>query len=137
MKVSAGTLLYRRAEGGDWEVLIVCPSGPAARFGYSIPKGLPDGDESLEATARRETREETGVDPGPLELLGFIDYTKSKKRIHCFAGEVPAEAAPTNASWETSVVKFVALKDAEKLLHVDQRAFVGMLRTKLLASAPR
>jgi predicted NUDIX family NTP pyrophosphohydrolase len=129
-KESAGTLLYRRGAHG-LEVLIVRPSGPSARWGWSIPKGHPDPGESLEDAARRETREEAGVDyTGALRLLGHIDYVKSKKRVHCFAGEAP-DAAPRVASWEVDDARFVLLEDARKKLHADQRAFIDQLMSSL------
>ena len=43
--------------------------------------------ESLEEAARRETLEETGLVAGDLIPLGSIVYTKSRKRVHGFAGE--------------------------------------------------
>lgn len=129
---SAGTLLYRRRADGGVEVLIVRPSGPAARYGWSLPKGLPNAGESLEDAARRETREEAGVDfTGALSSLGFVDYAKSKKRVHGFAGEADASVEPNVASWEVSAAKFVSLDEAESLLHVDQRAFIARLRAHL------
>lgn len=130
MKESAGTLLYRR-RGGAIEVLLVRPSGPAARYGWSIPKGLPDPGESLEAAARRETREEAGADAGALALLGHVDYAKSKKRVHCFFGEAPEGCEPRAASWEVSQARFVPLDEARRVLHADQRAFVDLLAAKL------
>ena len=67
MKQSAGTLLYRQGAEG-LEVLLVHPSGPYNRRApWGIPKGEPDeGETDLEKTARRETREETGVEAGAL-----------------------------------------------------------------------
>ena len=126
MKQSAGTLLYRRSDAG-LEVLVVRPSGPAARWGWSIPKGLPDAGESLEDAARRETREEAGVDfTGPLVAIGHVDYVKSRKRVHCFAGEAP-DAAPRASSWEVTEARFLPIEDARAKLHVDQRAFLDLL----------
>ena len=133
MKVSAGTLLHRTRDDAI-EVLIVKPSGVAARFGWSIPKGLVDEGESLEEAARRETREETGVEAGPLTLLGFIAYVKSRKRVHCFTGEAPPDAAPRKASWEISEARFLPLDEARRLLHPDQRAFIDQLKAQLRLS---
>src|SRR5256885_79570 len=100
MRQSAGTLLYR---GGPdrLEVLLVHPSGAYNRRApWSIPKGEPNDQETdLEQVARRETLEETGVTAGPLVSLGHMDYRKSRKRVHCFAGRAPEDAAPTCASW--------------------------------------
>src|SRR5271168_5244524 len=91
MKQSAGTLLYREGPQG-LEVLLVHPSGNYNRKApWSIPKGEPGEDTDLEATARRETVEETGVTAGALTELGHIDYKKSRKRILCFAGPAPTD----------------------------------------------
>ena len=112
MKQSAGTLLYRHGADGV-EVLIVHASGPYNRKApWSIPKGLPDADEELEAAARRETVEETGVRAGELMPLGSILYTKSRKEIHAFAGAAPDGAEPRCASWEVDQARFVPLDEA-------------------------
>ena len=127
MKQSAGTLLYRQGATG-LEVLIVHPSGNYNRKApWSIPKGEPDGDTGLEENARRETLEETGVQAGALVELGHIDYTKSRKRIFCFAGPAPADAAPRCASWEVDRAEFVPLERARELLHPDQVPFLDRL----------
>jgi predicted NUDIX family NTP pyrophosphohydrolase len=111
------------------EVLIVHPSGNYNRQApWSIPKGLVDGEDDLESTARRETLEETAVTAGPLTYLGFIDYQKSPKRVHCFAGPAPADAAPHCASWEVDQACFVTLDRARELLHIDQRPFLDRLQ---------
>jgi predicted NUDIX family NTP pyrophosphohydrolase len=132
MKQSAGTLLYRFV-GEALEVLLVHPSGPYNRGKpWGIPKGLPDDEEPLEAAARRETREETGVEVvGPLVDLGFCDYTRSRKRIHCFAGPAPADAAPRTASWEVDRAEFVPLEQARRLIHPEQAPFLDRLLAHL------
>src|SRR5262245_45103597 len=127
MKQSAGTLLYREGDLG-LEVLLVHPSGAYNRHApWSIPKGEPGGDADLEETARRETREETGVVAGPLTPLGHIDYRRSRKRVCCFAGPAPKDAAPHVASWEVDQARFVPVEEARDLLHPDQRVFVERL----------
>src|SRR5262249_55740378 len=121
MKQSAGTLLYRQGPNG-LEVLLVHPSGAYNRKApWGIPKGEPDGDEGgRKAPARRETVEETGVAAGPLISLGHIVYSKSRKKVHAFAGPAPAEAAPQPASWEVDRAEFVPLQRAEEIMHPDQ-----------------
>ncbi len=135
MKQSAGALLYR--EGADGlEVLIVHPSGPYNRKApWSIPKGIPDEGESLEDAARRETWEETGVRPGALVPLGSMQYTKSRKQVHAFAGPAPADAEPRCASWEVDQARFVPLVEARQLLHPEQVVFLDRL-AEALKSAP-
>jgi len=130
MKESAGTLLYRRP-AGRLEVLIIKPGGFAARYGWSIPKGLVEPGEDPEAAARRETREETGLDPGPLELLGCIEYTKSRKRIHCFFGHAPEGEPRRTRDFEVAEARFVEKDEARRLLHHDQKGLIDMLETRL------
>jgi predicted NUDIX family NTP pyrophosphohydrolase len=127
VRVSAGTLLYRRTDGA-WEVLLVHPSGAYNRRApWSIPKGLPDPGEGEEDAARRETLEETGVAAGALALLGRIRYTKSRKEVVGFAGPAPADAAPRCASWEIDRAEFLPLPRARELIHPDQAALVDAL----------
>ncbi len=128
MKQSSGTLLYRDGPDG-LEVLLVHASGNYNRNKpWSIPKGEPDDGEELEATARRETREETGVEmTGPLVRLGAIQYTKSRKWIHCYAGAAPADASPHCASWEVDRACFLPLAKARSVIHPEQAAFLDGL----------
>jgi predicted NUDIX family NTP pyrophosphohydrolase len=127
MKVAAGTLLYRRGPGGLQVLLVHHSGGYNRRAPWSIPKGLVEKDEPLEAAARRETLEETGVRAGSLRSIGFVDYTKSRKRIYAFAGEAPPETAPRAASWEIGRAEFFDLDRAREIIHDDQRAFLDRL----------
>jgi predicted NUDIX family NTP pyrophosphohydrolase len=130
MRHSAGTLLYR-LEQDDLLVLLVHPSGKYNRGKpWSIPKGLPDEGETLEAAARRETWEEAGVTPGELAPLGSIDYRKSAKRVHAFAGPAP-EAVPRPTSWEVDRAEYLPLAKARKRLHPDQQPFLDRLVASL------
>ena len=134
MRESSGTLLYRNGPKGI-EVLLVHASGNYNRRApWSIPKGEPAEDDDLKATARRETLEETGVNAGPLISLGHIQYQKSRKRVHCFTGPAPEDAAPHCASWEVDQARFVPIDEARELLHPDQRVFIDRLIQSLTAS---
>jgi predicted NUDIX family NTP pyrophosphohydrolase len=128
VKEASGLLLYREGTAG-LEVLLVHPSGNYNRHApWSIPKGAPnEGETDLEATARRETLEETGVTAGAVVPLGFCVYAKSRKRVHCFAGLAPADAAPHTASWEVDQARFVPLEEARSLLLADQAVFLDRL----------
>lgn len=127
MKQAAGTLLYRITSDG-LDVLLVHPSGNYNRKApWSIPKGQVDGEDSLEATARRETLEEAGVATGPLTYAGYADYRRSSKRVHCFVGPLPDGAFPHPASWEVDRAEMVPLDRARAIIHPDQLAFLGRI----------
>lgn len=134
MKQAAGTLLYREGPSG-LEVLLVHPSGNYNRGKpWSIPKGIPnEGETDLEATARRETMEETGVKAGELFPLGSITYVKSRKTVHAFGGPAPADADPKCSSWEVDQSRFVPIDEARTLLHPDQAPFIDRLVEQLNA----
>jgi len=131
-KLSSGTVLYRYVDGSI-EILLVHPAGNYNRRApWGIPKGAPDPDEGLEDTARRETREETGLDiTDPLVDLGFVDYTRSKKRVHGYAGQAPDGAAPRCASWEVDKVEFIEITRARRIIHPDQAQLLDRLQKHL------
>ena len=132
MRESAGTVLYRFRDG-TVEVLLVHPSGNYNRKApWSIPKGEPGPEEDLEATARRETLEETGLTPSALVPLGDMIYQKSRKRVHAFAGVAPIDANPQCASWEVDRAEFLPIDQARDVIHPDQRIFLDRL-SELLA----
>ena len=128
---SSGTVLYRQTALG-LEVLLVHPAGNFNRRApWGIPKGQPNPEESLEDAARRETLEETGVTCGPLIAIGFVDYTRSRKRVHAFAGAAPTDPAPRCASWEVDKAEFIELSRARRIIHPDQAALLDRLLAHL------
>lgn len=87
---SYGILLFRRA-AGQLQVMLVHPGGPfwagKDAGAWSIPKGLPEGDEAGLTTARREFREETGFEvDGEFLELGALRQP-SGKTVHAWALE--------------------------------------------------
>ena len=88
---SAGILLYRLAP--DLEVLLAHMGGPywASKDAgaWSVPKGeFVEGEEGALDAARREFREELGIDPPdpPYAELGTFAYS-SGKRVTVFVGD--------------------------------------------------
>ena len=87
--VSAGGILYRVDEDKQIET-VLCGRNEPTR--WSLPKGTPDTGESLEETALREVREETGLHPVIEAPLGNINYwflspdkrTRFNKTVHFY-----------------------------------------------------
>jgi len=75
--VSSGGVITRLA-GSTLEVVLV---GRARPERWSIPKGTPIAGETLEQTAMREVREETGISVRILEPLGDITYWFSARGV--------------------------------------------------------
>jgi len=127
VKVAAGCLVRARFDG-VWRYLIVHPSGNYNRRApYSIPKGLVEPGEQPEATALRETREETGLACRVLAPLGDVVYRKTRKRVIAFLAE-PLEDPPgpvlEPAEWEIDRAEFHTLDEARQRLHPDQAPFL-------------
>jgi predicted NUDIX family NTP pyrophosphohydrolase len=150
-QVSAGIVLYRWHEG-VLEVLLGHPGGPFFRNkdegAWSIPKGLVDDGESLEAAARREFEEEISYRPkGELLDLGSI-RPKSGKTIHIFAGEDdlpaghrvesntfamewPPRSGRTQEFPEMDGAAFFPLEQARKKINPKQALFLDRLAEAL------
>jgi len=79
--VSAGGVVYRVVDGKIETAL--CGRKDSVR--WSLPKGTPDEGESLEETALREVREETGLEVTIDAPIGSINYwfVSLDDRTHC------------------------------------------------------
>jgi 8-oxo-dGTP pyrophosphatase MutT (NUDIX family) len=66
---SAGGVVVRRMRGRPFVAVVRVRDDVLA-----LPKGHPDAGESAVDAARREVREETGLEAEPLEKLGDIRY---------------------------------------------------------------
>jgi len=102
---SAGLLVYRGSPPG-LEVLLVHPGGPFFRHKddgvWTIPKGQPEPDETLQATAAREFEEEMGLPPPPPEFaLGQVRQ-RGGKIVCAFAaaGSLPDGFEPRSNLFE-------------------------------------
>lgn len=110
---SAGILLYRLDEAGGVTVLVAHMGGPywssKDEGAWSIPKGdVEDGEGMLDA-ARREFREELGVEPpSPSDVayaeLGTFAYS-SGKRVTVFVAD-GAAFAPTEFTFGTFEIEW-------------------------------
>ena len=153
-QLSAGILLYRRNAAG-LEVLLAHPGGPywsKQQFGsWSVPKGIAEPGEALEAVAAREFAEETGFDLARIALdparahidLGEVTL-KSGKVIRTWAveGDLDPALASSNEieiAWpprsgrtlvipEVDQVAWFGLEEARRRAHPAQAAFVDRLQ---------
>jgi predicted NUDIX family NTP pyrophosphohydrolase len=159
--LSAGILLFRRT-GDAPEVLLAHPGGPYWQrqdYGsWSVPKGITEGDESLDAVAAREFEEETGFplascarEPDQPRLdLGDVQL-KSGKTVRAWAveGDLDPELAHSNEvdiEWpprtgrriqipEVDRVAWFDFDEARKRFHPAQAAFVDRLEAHLETQA--
>jgi ADP-ribose pyrophosphatase YjhB (NUDIX family) len=78
---SAGGVVVR---GDECVVIVPVKRSQDGRRVLSLPKGHLDGDETAEQAARREVREETGVEAELVAQLGEVAYFYQRKgrRIH-------------------------------------------------------
>jgi len=72
---SAGGVVYRLTEKGMEVVLC----GRTAENLWGLPKGTPEPGEELLEAAKREVREETGLDVAVKEEIGSIRYWFARK----------------------------------------------------------
>jgi len=143
---SAGLLMFRR--NPELQVLLAHPGGPFWKNkdegAWTIPKGLLDGQEPLEA-AQREFQEETGFTAiGPFIDLGTITQ-KSGKVVHAWAFEGDADPAliksneieieyPPNTGRKLTIpevdrCEWFSPEEAKKKINPAQRKLVDRLVT--------
>src|SRR5882672_10044566 len=79
---AAGGVVMRGA-GDDAEVVL---TGRTSDGTWVFPKGTPDAGETIEETALREVREDTGLDVAIVAEIGMTDYLFAVPvdRVHKF-----------------------------------------------------
>ncbi len=155
-KLSAGLLLHRRGRAG-LEVLLVHPGGPfwARRDdgAWSIPKGEHGAGEDPLAAARREFREELGLDPPPGEPvpLGELrqpggkvvsawalegDLDVAEVRSGTFEMEWPPRSGRLQRFPEVDRAAWFTLEEARGKILAGQAGFLDRLEEALRPRAP-
>ena len=137
--IAAGCLVTREGPAGV-EVLLVHARGATFRKPlFGIPKGLIEEGEDLEAAARRETLEETGLQVRIRGALGSVRQ-KSGKIVHGFWATVAPESealidergrCPNADPKEIDVCRFYPLDEAGQLMIPAQREFLDRIKEKL------
>ena len=147
---SYGILLFRRT-AGRWQVMLVHPGGPfwagKDAGAWSIPKGLPEGDEPELETARREFREETGFEvDGEFLELGALrqpggktvhawalegDLDASRIRSNSFTLEWPRNSGVQREYPEIDAGRWFSLAEARGKINRGQAGFLDRLLERL------
>ena len=123
---SAGGVVHRR-EGDTHEIVIVHRRAPVL---WALPKGTPDSGETIEETALRETREETGLEVELEAPISSIRYffvrgsTRFHKTVHFFLMR-PVGGALELHDQEFDEVRWAPVPEALALLtHATERSVV-------------
>jgi len=123
---SAGGVVYRELEGRIQVALAHRRSPPL----WALPKGTPDAGETIEETAAREAREETGLEVEIERRLTSIRYffvrgsTRFNKTVHFFLMRA-AGGNTDDHDAEFDEVRWVDLPEALALLtHDTERSVV-------------
>jgi 8-oxo-dGTP pyrophosphatase MutT (NUDIX family) len=123
----AGGIVYRR-RGSAIEILIV--RARSKPHDWVLTKGHIEPGETPEMCARREIREEAGVDGEPHALLGVDRFINSRGPVVValflltFVRNVPPE--------EMREIRWVTFDEAAQLVLFDRtRAFIVEARTRL------
>jgi len=115
--VSAGGVVYRLGDGGL--ELVIC--GRSSDGVWGLPKGTPEAGESLEETALREVREETGLEVRAVAKIGVVEYWFAREgvRYHKWVHYYLMEATggdPANHDLEYDKVEWLPVESALKTL---------------------
>ncbi|MBF8304695.1 MAG: hydrolase [Dehalococcoidia bacterium] len=76
--VSAGGVVFRLIND-NIEIVLCGRNEPST---WNLPKGTPEPGETLDTTALREVREETGLSVFIKRKIGFVKYWFTRDKIH-------------------------------------------------------
>jgi ADP-ribose pyrophosphatase YjhB (NUDIX family) len=123
---SAGGVVHRTADGRV-EIVLVHRRQPNL---WALPKGTPNAGETLEETALRETREETGLQveiEAPIRAISYVfvrGRTRFHKSVHFYLMR-PLGGALEDHDHEFDEVAWVEVDEAmERMTHATERAVV-------------
>ncbi|MDQ2674014.1 MAG: NUDIX hydrolase [Chloroflexota bacterium] len=130
--------MHRTVEGRH-QVLLVHRRSPRL---WALPKGTPDSGETVEETALRETREETGLEVPIERRLRSIRYffvrgsTRFHKTVHFFLMR-PVGGRLEDHDAEFDEVAWVDLEEALAILnHATERSVVEEAAAGLTGAVP-
>src|SRR5688500_3357744 len=108
-KPAAGVLLERRADAGtEPSILLLRRAVDPGRGGWDLPAGYLDPGESFEMAARRETREEAGIEIEIVALTGVYHSPAANAVTAVFRAHPLEATAPVELDAESSEHAWVA-----------------------------
>ena len=118
--IAAGGVVLRQGEHGQEVALL----GRVNDGSWVLPKGTPGEGETLEETALREVREETGLDVRILRPLGTMEYwfAAGGERVHKLVTFFLMEAVGGDVALhdhEYDLVRWVGVSEARRMLTFD------------------
>ncbi|NDD25944.1 MAG: NUDIX hydrolase, partial [Actinobacteria bacterium] len=127
-ETSAGGFVL--AADGSLRIAVIGRRNRGGRIDWCVPKGHPEGNESIEQAALREVAEETGLSAEIIEPLGSIRYEFStptaiiSKTVHHFlmkqvGGELTIENDPDHEAVDIRWISIDLL--ADELTHENER----------------
>jgi len=132
--------VVHRSVHGETEILLVHRRVPVL---WALPKGTPDSGETIEETALRETREETGIEVEIEAPLSSIRYffvrgtTRFHKTVHFFLMR-PIGGAIELHDGEFDDVRWAPVGEALALMnHATERSVVERAVALLAGGADR
>jgi len=138
-EISAGGVVFRR---GDLGIEIALTSAQNGEI-WCLPKGLINKGESLEQTALREVKEETGLEGRIIRKIAEIKYwyyskweqVRIFKIVHFFLMECIG-GNPAEHDFEVDEVKWFPLDEAKEILSYKSERETLEKAEFILASSP-
>jgi len=127
-ETSAGGFVL--SSDGSLRIAVIGRRNRGGRIDWCVPKGHPEGSETIEQAALREVAEETGLSAEIIEPLGSIHYEFStptaiiSKTVHHFlmkqvGGELTIENDPDHEAVDIRWISIALL--ADELTHENER----------------
>lgn len=126
LPVSYGGIVFPWRGENTGDIVLTTIRDPQGNIEYALPKGKPKFGESPQATAKRETEEETGIDKRQLRVLSTkptVDYVRHNRDNHlkhivlfCMVTDAPDPYTPKNIKRHPAA-EAIPLHRAAEYLH--------------------
>lgn len=134
--VSSGGVVYRLKDG-EIEVILISPTGSRT---WGLPKGGLQEGETPEQAAKREVREETGVDGAIVTKIDDIKYwfssgrvkTRFFKTVHFYLVRY-LRGSTDQHDWEVQEARWVPIEEAEQMLTYENERRIMRKAASLIA----